>query len=131
MPLLFHSHLLQRSFSFFLLSFVFVSVSANRVYPPAKVNKLVLAVSKATYLPLPTKRFIKNGRNVENPSSMFPKLLFGLIPLPPKCDPTQDKAACCVRGWTAKSYENLETEVQMFTNVKQKLVYSAFMVRNR
>lgn len=75
---------------------------SNSVYPPTKFIKLALAVSKATYLPLPTRRFIKNGAIIENPSSLLPRRLLPLIYLPPKYDAAQDKAACSITGWKAK-----------------------------
>jgi hypothetical protein len=79
--------------------------SANRVYPPTKVIKLALAISKATYLPIPSRRFIKNGAIIENPTSIWPRRLLNLILLPPKYDSAQDKVACSIGGWKAKVYK--------------------------
>ena len=109
-----------------LLVCLSVYVASNRVYPPIKVIKLTLAVSKATYLPIPTRRFIRNGYIIENLSTSKSRKLWDFIPLPPKYNPAQDKIACTVGGWTAKSYENKETEVLMFKNVEQKLVVFGF-----
>lgn len=100
------------------ITIVLVGVSAsNKVYPPQKVIELALAVSKATYLPLDSRRFIKNGAIIENPSSLMPRRPFPLIFLPPKYDPVQDKAACSITGWKAKvrysEYENLVKIVNM------------------
>ena len=113
------------SFHLFI-AFLPVCVAANRVYPPTKVIKLTLGVSKATYLPFPSRRFIQNGRIIENPSTTEPRLAFGIIPLPPKYNQAQDKIACSSNGWTANSYENKDTEVLMFKNVQQKLVVFGF-----
>lgn len=89
-----------------------VSVS-NKVYPPTKVIELSLAVSKATYLPLGSRRFIKNGAIIENPSSLMPRRPFPLIYLPPKYDPAQDKAACSITGWKAKvRYVQYRTDIE-------------------
>lgn len=116
-----------KAFGFFLFTLTLVHVLANRVYPPTKVIKLALAVSKATYLPITTKRFIKDGAIIENPSSLVPAfMLLGIIPFPPKYNPSQDKPACSIKEWTAKSHVNKETEVLMFTNVQQKLVVFGF-----
>ena len=109
-----------------LLVCLSVYVAANRVNPPSKVIKLTLAVSKAAYLPFSERRFIENGRIIENPSTLEPRKLWGFIPLLPKYNPAQDKIACAVGGWIAKSYENRETEVLMFKNVEQKLVVFGF-----
>ena len=111
-----------------LLVCLSVYVASNRVYPPIKVIKLTLAVSKATYLPIPTRRFIRNGYIIENLSTSKSRKLWGFIPLLPKYNPAQDKIACAVGGWIAKSYENRETEVLMFKNVEQKL---GFVEQNR
>ena len=87
---------------------ILVGVTAsNSVYPPTKVIQVALAVSKATYLPIPEKRFIKNGAIIENPSSLMPRRLLSLIYLPPKYDRAQDKAACNIAGWKAKVYHNI------------------------
>ena len=112
--------------NFLLLSFMVAAVLTKRIYQPKQLIKLALAVSKATYLPIPTKRFIKNGRIVENPSTFLPRFFLGFIPLLPKYDPAQDKIACNIHGWTAKSYENRETELLMFRNDQQKLVVFGF-----
>ena len=111
-----------------LLVCLSVYVAANRVYPPSKVIKLTLAVSKAAYIPFSERRFIRNGYIIENPSTSKLRKLWGFIPLPPKYNPAQDKIACAVGGWIAKSYENRETEVLMFKNVEQKL---GFVEQNR
>ena len=109
-----------------LLVCLSVYVAANRVNPPSKVIKLTLAVSKAAYIPFSERRFIRNGYIIENPSTSKLRKLWGFIPLPPKYNPAQDKIACAVGGWIAKSYENKETEVLMFKNVEQKLVVFGF-----
>ena len=113
------------SFCILLLS-LSSCVAANRVYPPTKVIQLTLGVSKAAYLPLAGNRFIKNGGIVENPTTIVPRFFLGFVPLPPKYDPNQDKFACSIRGWTAKSYEIKETEVLMYKNDQQKLVIFGF-----
>ncbi len=84
-----------------MIILVGITASSN-VFPPTKVIKLALAVSKATYLPLPTRRFIKNGAIIENPSTLLPRRILPLVYLPPIYDPAQDKAACSIAGWNAK-----------------------------
>ena len=93
---------------------VLVSVSvSNKVYPPTKVIQLALAVSKATYLPIDSRRFIKNGAIIENPSSLMPRRPFPLIYLPPKYYPAQDKTACSITGWKAKvKYALYTTDIE-------------------
>ena len=53
--------------------FVFLSLvngsKSNRVLPPTKVIQLTHAVSKATYLPISDKKYLQNGKIMENPSS--------------------------------------------------------------
>lgn len=96
-----------------LVMTIFVdAIASNSVYPPTKVIQLSLGVSKAAYLPLPTRRYIKNGAIIENISTMMPRRPLPLIYLPPKYDPAQDKAACSVTGWKAKVKEPRNTQFQ-------------------
>ncbi|XP_028395435.1 lipase-like [Dendronephthya gigantea] len=113
-------------FRILVLTIFIDAIASNSVYPPTKVIQLSLGVSKAAYLPLPTRRFIKNGAIIENISTMMPRRPFPLIYLPPKYDPAQDKEACSITGWKAEAYENRETEVLKFTHDEQKIVVFGF-----
>ena len=93
-------------FRFFLCTLLslYTCLVAERVYPPSKVIRLTLGVSKATYLPLSSEKYLKDGKTMES----------------------DDQSVCKIGGWTAKSYENRETEVLMFKHEKQKIVVFGF-----
>ena len=85
---------------YFILAFCAVYTNAN---PLEKFIKLTFGVSKASYLPIETRRFLQNGQIMENPSFSAGKDI-----------PEDDKPACSIGGWTAKSYEVHETEVTCY-----------------
>ena len=93
-------HIMFVRISFLL---VYLSISAIAVVKdeePKSFIKLTFGVSKATYLPLESSRFLKNGQIMENPSFTGSQDI-----------PEDDKASCIIGGWTANSNETLETEV--------------------
>jgi hypothetical protein len=101
-------------------------VEANRVHPLRKIIKVSLAVSKATYLPIPQKRYLQHGAIIENPTTISPRRFLGVFLLNPKYDFTQDRVACSMRDWNAKQYQYKETEVFLFTHAQQKLAVFGF-----
>jgi predicted lipase len=102
----------------FVLSLLFVSV-ITKTSPIEKYIKLTKSVSKATYLPLKGRRFLQNGRIIENHSTMKPNIFSSY-------DSSQDKISCSVGGWNAQSYENHGTEVILFTHQQLKLAVFGF-----
>lgn len=70
----------------------------------SKFIKLALSVSKATYLPFPTKRFIKQGYIQE----------------------TGNRRACSIGNWVAKGFKKRDTEVLVFKNHQQRLAVFGF-----
>ena len=100
--------------SFFVLIFLFVSVTTS---PLEKYIKLTIGVAKAAYLPLTGNRFIQNGHIIENPTTTQPFK---------KYDPKQEKYACSVGEWNAKSYASKGTEVLLFTHPQLKLAVFGF-----
>ena len=64
---------------------------------------------------------------IENPTTISPRRVLGVIPiLNPKYDFTQDRVACSIKDWKAKTHENKETEVFLFTHEQQKLAVFGF-----
>ena len=109
-----------------LCAFFAFNVEADRVHPLRKIIKISLAVSKATYLPIPQKRYLQDGAIIENPTTISPRRFLGVIFLNPKYDFTQDRVACSTKGWKAKHYQVKETEVFLFTNAQQRLAVFGF-----
>lgn len=109
-----------------LCAFFAFNVEANRVLPLKKIIKVSLAVSKATYLPIPQKRYLQYGAIMENPTTISPRRFLGVILLSPKYDFTQDRVACSIKSWKAKHYQVKETEVFLFTHAQQRLAVFGF-----
>ena len=106
--------------SSFLFSLLFVSViMATTISPIEKYIKLATGIAKAAYLPIPGKRFLQNGKIMENPSTMRPNIF-----TPYK--PSEDKISCSIDGWEAKICESHGTEVILFTHSQQKLKVFGF-----
>ena len=85
----------------FLLAYLSVCVVADKKDGSLeRFIKLTFGVSKASYLPLETNRFLQNGRIMENPSFKASQDI-----------PEDDRAACNIGEWIAKSYDVHETEV--------------------
>ncbi len=73
--------------------------------------KLTFGVSKATYLPFENSRFLQNGQIIENPSYSASNDV-----------PEDDRPACNIGGWTAKSFEVHETEVICYVYIQCMLL---------
>ena len=100
----------------FLLAYLSVgAIAAVKDEQLKSFIKLTFSVSKATYLPFKGRRLLQNGQIMENPSYTGSNDI-----------PENDRASCIIGGWTANIYNINETEVAMFTNVKQRLVVFGF-----
>ncbi|XP_028404695.1 phospholipase A1-II 1-like [Dendronephthya gigantea] len=100
--------------SFFGFILLFVSVTTS---PLEKYIKLTIGVAKAAYLPFEGNRFFQNGHIIESPTTTQPFK---------KYDRNQEKYACSVGGWNAKSYASKGTEVLLFTHPQLKLAVFGF-----
>ena len=87
---------------YFTLAYIAVCAVADNS-SIEKFIKLTFGVSKASYLPIETGRFLQNGQIMENPSFSSSQDA-----------PEDDKHACSIGGWTAKSHEINETEVTCY-----------------
>lgn len=63
--------------------------------------KLTVGLSKAAYLSLENNKYLQNGHIMEKSPHVASSSDI----------PEEEKAACSIGGWTAKSYESNETEV--------------------
>ena len=99
--------------SFFIFALLLVSGKANTDSPITKMIRLAIGVSKSAYLPLEGSRYIQDGR------------IFG-IKEPSSSDGSEEGIVCNVGGWVGKSYKNKETELILFTHIKQKLAVFGF-----
>ena len=109
-----------------LCLFFAVNAEASRIHPLRKIIKVTLAVSKATYLPIPQKRYLQHGAIIENPTTVIPRRFLGVILLPVKYDFSQDRVACSIKNWKAKHHQVKETEVFLFTHEQQRLAVFGF-----
>ena len=87
---------------YFIFTFLFLyAVGEENDDSLERFIKLTVGVSKATYLSFKNNKYLQNGRIMEkSPSNAVSSDI-----------PEEEKAACNIGGWTAKSYESNETEV--------------------
>ncbi|XP_028404694.1 uncharacterized protein LOC114527241 [Dendronephthya gigantea] len=105
--------------SLLILIILIVSVTTS---PLEKYIKLTAGVSKAAYLPLAGNRFIQNGHIMEKANALKRKIKF----FESSNDKNQEKIACSLGGWSAKSHANRDTEVLLFTHPEMKLAIFGF-----
>ena len=102
-----------------ILCFLLISIAINSASRIEKYIKLTSGVSKAAYLPLEGKRYIKNGYIIENPSTTKPNILISY-------KPSDDKISCSIGKWNAMHKENHGTEAILFTHSQLKLAVFGF-----